>query len=107
MTAGPLVIEPVVGDWYSSRGALFEVVAADADDGTIEIQYHDGSVEELEFDDWATRCKAGALEPAEQPEDYSGAIDCDPEDESNATSATFEAAGAQHASGLDNLDLFE
>jgi hypothetical protein len=101
---GPAVLEPIVGDWFQSRGALFEVVAVD---DAIEIQYHDGSVEEMEFEEWALRCKAGALQAAEQPEDFSGAIDCDPEDESNATSATFEAEGALHASGLDNLDLFE
>jgi hypothetical protein len=102
--ARPHVIEPVVGDWFLSRGQLFEVVAVD---DAIEIQYHDGSVEEMEFEDWALRCKAGALERAEQQEDYSGAIDCGPEDESNATSAGIDAEGALRASGLDNLDLFE
>ncbi len=106
MTAAPR-IEPVVGDWFRSHESTFEVVALDERDGTIEIQHHDGSLEELEFDEWAMRCKAGTLERAEQPEDYSGALDSDPEDEANATSAHFEADSALHASGLENLDLFE
>lgn len=102
--AKPLVIEPLVGDWYLSRGQLFEVVAVD---DAIEIQYHDGSVEEMDFDDWALRCKAGALETADPPEDYSGASDFQAEDESGASSASFEAQGALHANGLEDLDLFE
>jgi hypothetical protein len=102
--ATPHVIEPVVGDWFLSRGQLFEVVAID---DAIEIQYHDGSVEEMDFDDWALRCKAGALEFADPPEDYSGASDFQAEDESGASSANFEARSALHANGLENLDLFE
>jgi hypothetical protein len=102
--AVPIVIEAVVGDWFRSRGELFEVVAVD---DAIEIQYHDGNVEEMDFEDWALRCKAGALEAAEAPEDYSGATDTDPEDESHASSAGFEADAALNAGSLEDLDLFE
>jgi hypothetical protein len=102
--ARPHVIEPVVGDWFLSRGQLFEVVAVD---DAIEIQYHDGSVEEMDFDDWALRCKAGALETADPPEDYSGANDVQAEDEPDVSSATIEAQNALHANGLEDLDLFE
>ena len=105
--AGPLVIPPVVGNWFEGRDGLFEVVAADEADGTIEIQYHDGSLEEMEFDDWAMACKAGTLRAAEQPEDYTGAIDVEPEDESLSATASFDMDGALNASGLDDLDLFE
>ena len=42
------IIAPVVGDWYrNSTGDLLEVVALDRSDATIEIQYFDGTVEEL------------------------------------------------------------
>ena len=37
-----------VGDWYrSDSGVLFEVVAIDKDDATIEVQHFDGTVEEI------------------------------------------------------------
>ena len=37
---------PVVGQWYARPGGdSFEVVAIDRDDGTIEIQYFDGTIE--------------------------------------------------------------
>ena len=104
---GPRVIPPVVGDWYEGRDGIFEVVAADEADGTIEIQYHDGSLEELELADWAMRCKAGTLKPAEQPEDYTGAIDVAPEDESLPATASFDMDGALNAGGFDDLEPLE
>jgi len=54
-------IEPVVGDWYRSHGQIFEVVAIDDAERVIEIQHADGDLEEIEFEDWATRCRAGSL----------------------------------------------
>ena len=45
--------QPVVGMWYARPGGdAFEVVAIDRDDRTIEIQYFDGTVEELDVDEW-------------------------------------------------------
>src|SRR5438046_10449898 len=65
--------QPAIGDWYrSSGGALFEVVALDDDDGTIEIQYFDGTVEEMDIEDWAPQWEDGALEAAAAPADWSG-----------------------------------
>lgn len=65
--------QPGIGDWYRlNGGALFEVVALDDDDGTIEIQYFDGTVEEMDIEDWEAQWEDGALEPAQAPEDWSG-----------------------------------
>jgi len=106
--AGPQVIRPVVGNWFEGRYGLFEVVAVDESDGTIEIQHLDGSLEELELDDWTLRCKAGALQVAEQPEDYTGAIDIEPDDEPlPGSGGTQWVDGMMNARGLEGLDLFE
>lgn len=68
---------PTIGDWYQKPGReLFEVVAVDEGDGTIEIQYFDGTVEEVEFEAWYD----SRLTPAEAPEDFSGSMDMEPED---------------------------
>jgi hypothetical protein len=75
------VIRATVGQWY--RGATndaFEVVAIDDDDGTIEIQYFDGTVEELDFEDWQLECRDGLIEEIDAPEDWSGSVDIEPED---------------------------
>lgn len=66
---------PTIGDWHRqvNGGALFEIVSYDEDDGTVEIQYFDGTVEELDIEDWEGQWEDGALERAEPPEDWSGA----------------------------------
>lgn len=70
-------VVPVVGDWYRRLGAdLFEVVAIDDDDRTVDVQYFDGTVEEIDLDTW---CEL-LLEEAEAPEDWSGSMDVDRED---------------------------
>ncbi len=51
----PMYEEPVVGAFYEDReedGRTFEVTAFDENDGTIEIQYGDGTTDEIDLDDW-------------------------------------------------------
>jgi len=68
---------PRIGSWYrDAAGALFEVVAFDEDDGTIEVQHFDGTVEEYELDAWFD----SQLTVAAPPEDYSGSLDIERED---------------------------
>ena len=43
--------QPTVDVWYkTTNGDMFEVVAVDEQDDAIEIQYLDGSLEELDDD---------------------------------------------------------
>lgn len=77
MTRPTPMIKPIVGDWYQDRdGELFEVVALDADDQTIEVQYFDGTLQEFDDSDWL------AMLPrvADAPEDWTGSMDVDEED---------------------------
>ena len=68
---------PVVGDWYRRfNGALCEVVAIDRDDGTVEIQHFDGTVEEFDLEAWEEQ----DFEEAQAPEDWTGSVDVEPED---------------------------
>ena len=49
----PMEEEPVVGAIYEDpEGLAFEVVSFDEDDGTIEVQYEDGEVGEIDIDAW-------------------------------------------------------
>ncbi|MGD8430274.1 MAG: hypothetical protein PVH31_07685 [Ectothiorhodospiraceae bacterium] len=69
--------QPVVGDWYMSpTGETFEVVAYDPEEESVEIQYFDGAVEELELETWLEI----SAEPIEPPEDWSGSVDVMRED---------------------------
>lgn len=64
--------EPRVGDWYRTvAGETFEIVALDHDDDTLEIQYFDGTVAELDLDTWYEM----NIEATEPPEDWSGSMD--------------------------------
>ena len=71
---------PVIGEWFRRAGGdSFEVVAIDRDDHTIEIQYFDGTVEEIEIEEW----REAEIESCEAPEDWTGSLDVEPEDTEN------------------------
>lgn len=105
----PSTIEPIVGGWYSSHGELFEVVAVDDDARSIEIQHADGSLAELDHDEWGLSRKAGALRGAEPPEGLSASddLDSDTDEDYRSARAPYDDDVSLRASGLDALDLFD
>ena len=69
MTSEPT---PRIGDWYKTpTGETFEIVAQDEDDDTLELQYFDGTIEELDAEDW----EYINAQPVEPPEDWTGSMD--------------------------------
>jgi len=99
--------QPDIGEWYRVRGGeLLEVVAIDEDDGTIEVQYFDGTVEELDLHDWQAQRTKGEIEDADAPEDWSGSVDVEGDEDTLAPSTPLNG-DPQMAGGLDGLDLFE
>jgi hypothetical protein len=103
-------MKPVIGNWYRiQRSDSFEVVALDEDDGTIELQYFDGTIEEMDLEDWQAELEAGTLVEVEPPEDWSGSVDVDPEedDQRGAVGYGEDDDRRQSASKLEGLDLFE
>jgi hypothetical protein len=65
--------KPEIGNWYNhlDKGQVFRVVNVDDQADLIEIQHFDGDLEELESAEWY----AMDIEPAAQPEDWTGPID--------------------------------
>jgi hypothetical protein len=103
-------VKPVIGNWYRIQGSdSFEVVAFDEDDGTIELQYFDGTVEEMDLEDWQAEKESGALEDAEPPEDWTGSVDVDPEEVDPRGAANYgqDDDRRQSANRFEGLDLFE
>lgn len=94
------VAVPIIGDWYQkTNGQLFEIVAIDEADSTIEIQFFDGTVAEVDLEAWYQ----SHFQPAEAPEDYSGSLDIEPED-----CVEIERVARQEwADPLDYLDQAE
>jgi len=94
---------PVVGDWYRrSGGDIFEVVAVDEDDSTIELQHFDGTVEEVDFDSWEDQWVSSQIEAAEAPEDWTGSVDVEPEDAEQL--ADYGTGERPYLSALDYID---
>lgn len=59
---------PTIGQWYQDIAVnrLFEIIALDQYSATLEIQYEDGEIDELELDDWAQM----TILQADPPEDW-------------------------------------
>ena len=59
---------PEIGCWYREvqQGFIFEVVAYDDNDDTVETQYLDGEISEYDMDSWEEL----ELEQIEEPEDW-------------------------------------
>jgi len=74
-------LEPVEGNWYHNleKGQDFMVVSVDDDEELIEIQYVEGEIEELGFDEWEDL----DLELSEEPEDWSAPLEELEEDDLN------------------------
>jgi hypothetical protein len=91
-------VTPAVGDWYKNEaGAEFEIVAIDEDEGAIEIQFFDGTIEEIDVDSWDEQEFTG-IEP---PEDWSGSLDIERED----YGVDLESSShLEHNSPLDELE---
>jgi Family of unknown function (DUF6763) len=66
-------IEPIEGNWYHDldKERDFMVLDVSKREGTVDIQYFDGDIEELEMEEWEEM----DLEEIEPPEDWTGPLD--------------------------------
>ncbi|MHB1142203.1 MAG: DUF6763 family protein [Sulfuricaulis sp.] len=82
----PMYEEPVVGAFYEDReedGRTFEVTAFDENDGTIEIQYSDGTTDEIDLDDWYGMDLEQLESDEDEEEDEAEEIDDSDEDDAD------------------------
>lgn len=98
----PMEEEPVVGAMYEDQdGLAFEVLSFDEDDGTIEVQYEDGEVSEIDIDAWyemdLQQLKSSTWKEADDDEE---------EEETEADKGTRPARPAEDEEDddLDDLD---
>lgn len=94
------VAYPVIGRWFRRpNGTLFEVVALDEREGTVEIQQFDGTIDELELESWPELL----LVEVSAPEDWSGSVDMDPDDYVGTASSELPAGYHDPLEYLDKL----
>ena len=95
------VPDPAVGRWYRrSNGQLFEVVAVDEYDHTIELQFFDGTIDEVDEESWSKLL----IERVAAPEDWSGSVDMDPEDYSGKSDGDIPPGYHDPLEFLDKSD---
>ncbi len=72
--------QPRIGEWYKNLlGDAFEIVAQDDEEETLELQYYDGTIEELDRETWETL----RPEAINAPADWNGSLDLASEDRIN------------------------
>ena len=92
-------MEAVIGQWYINRhGTHFKVVATDNIEHTIEVQFFDGTLDEIDAYAW----RRYAQEETEPPEDFSGSLDITADD--FVVASTF-ASKRDWQDPLDYIDL--
>ncbi len=70
--------KPIEGNWYElPSGEIFTVVTVDEEEGMVEIQYDDTSLEEIEMVDWDDLGADPIDPPDEWAADYSNFEDDD------------------------------
>jgi hypothetical protein len=95
------VAYPIIGHWYRrSNGSLFEVVAVDEKDATVDLQYFDGTIDEIDMDRWAQLL----IELVDAPEDWSGSVDMDPEDFTGDNNGELPAGWHDPLEFLDQVE---
>lgn len=96
-------IAPEIGSWFENfeSGDLFEVVAIDQASRTIEIQYFDGSLGEIEFYSWPKTPIIGAAAPEDANAGYGTlAEEMNDEEDSGFRSPIFSPA----QSAIDRME---
>lgn len=73
--------DPVVGAWYETEdGEVFKVLNFEASSGSVEIEYDDGAVDELDIDEWH-ELDAEKVESSDEDEDEDDIEDLDEDDD--------------------------
>ncbi len=93
-----VLLTPTIGQWYLNRsGAAFEVVAIDNANDAIDIQFVDGTVDELDDDRWSRTI----TEEIEPPKDCMTSLT----DSSDAD--IIQTEFVPHSEWLDTLDFMD
>lgn len=63
-------MKPEIGKWYSYFEEQMEIVAFDEEDGTLEVQHFDGTVEEIDIEEWDADYEAGSIVEIDPPREW-------------------------------------
>lgn len=91
------IVEPIVGRWYHSEveDSDFEVIGFEPEEDYIQIQYEEGSIEEIDTDTWYRL----ELSPTHASKDWAAQFGM------NAEEAGYSDYSRHSASALRDLDF--
>lgn len=92
-------LSPQLNAWYhdAREDQLFEVVAIDEQEASIDIQYYDGDIGEIDFETWQQM----VLLPAQPPEDWRSSYSLD-DTESDSEDPAFSHNWEDSINNLDS-----
>jgi len=92
-------LTPEIGLWYqdSHSGQLFEIVARDFTEGTVQVQYLDGELSDFDLESWADM----PLLAAAAPEDWRTGFEMDPDGEQDPDAALHPTAWSSPLSEIE------
>lgn len=97
-------VDPIVDQWYHypEKSQKFQVTAIDDHDGTVEVQYFDGDLDEFEMAVWYSM----SVELIEEPEDWTGPMDNIERDDLNpvGTEMRWEDWAAPYDEELEKIE---
>jgi len=97
----PAKIQPEVGHWYDAKDVPECFVVIDVDKGDfVEIQYQDGELDKIDYENWAGL----HVEEIPEPEDAAAPYELDHEDVLNLLN-DIESNPESLEDHLKNLDL--
>lgn len=89
----------IVGAWYKDTidGWVFEIVAADEDARTIEVQHIDGEINQFDFSMWSEL----SIEPINAPKDWRNGYELSSEDSVDNEAVIHPDNGANPLTGIE------
>ena len=87
---------PVIGEWYidPQQNQHFEVVALDDHSRTIEIQYVDGELSEMDFDSWRQMAPEAGAAPEDWTASYEVPREDNPFEDFNSDASSIDPLGS-------------
>lgn len=94
---------PRIGHWYQEDGGpLFEIVAFDSDEASVQVQYLDGELADFDFETWGEM----SAKVAAAPEDWRTAFELDEDTASDPDAAQHPVEWSSPLSSIEPETIY-
>jgi hypothetical protein len=95
-------VDPIIGNWYHhiEKDRKFEVLDVDEDQASVEIQYLDGDLDEIDIDEWYEI----EIDPADAPDAWAEDDLADFEEDDEPEARRGRSRGSKRRRQTDDED---